>query len=66
MITINKFITIQQAGRACLQRQLEIDEANLPDYERPLKRITKKSKNPFQKLASQYGFAGAVYKYIAP
>lgn len=66
MITINKFITVQQAGRACLKRQLEIDEANLPDYPRPLKRITKKSKNPFMTLASQYGFARAIYRYIAP
>lgn len=61
-----KFITVTQAGRACLEKQLQIDEANLPDYPRPLKKITKKSKSPFQTLASQYGFAGAIYKYFAP
>jgi len=66
MIINTKFFSVIQAGRACLKRQLEIDEANLPDYPRPLKKITKKGKTPFQTMASRYGFAGACYRYMAP
>lgn len=67
MITINKFVTIQQAGREALKRQLEIEEANLPDYERPLKKMTtKEMKNYFPTDASRYGFIMGCVKMMLP
>lgn len=59
-----QFFSVQQAGRECLKRQLEIDEANLKDYDRPLLKF-KRSKNPFT-LASAYGFARTIIKGMLP
>jgi hypothetical protein len=66
MIINTKFITVQQAGRACLKRQLEIDEVNLPDYPRPLKKIKGTHKNYFQTQAAKYGFVMAVVRCNLP
>lgn len=56
----------KQAQLAWLHRKLEIEEATLPDYPRPLKVITEKDKSLFQKKVAQYGFAQAVYKNFLP
>lgn len=64
MIIDLKFVTVGQSGRDCLKRQLEIDEANMKDYNRPILKM-KKTKNPFT-FASSYGFAREVIKYMLP
>lgn len=67
MIINTKFITVQQAGRACLKRQLEIDECNLPDYQRPLKVIKERThKTFFQKEVDKHGFLVAFIKSNLP
>lgn len=66
MFINTKFITVQQAGRACLKRQLEIDEVNLPDYPRPLKKIKGTHKTYFQKEAGKHGFIMAVIRSNLP
>lgn len=67
MITINKFITVEQAGRACLNRQLEIDEHDLQDYDRPLKKMTAKDMpNFFPTEASKHGFIKCMIKTMMP
>lgn len=55
-----------QAKEQWLKRKLDIDESGLFDYDRPLKEIRTKSLNPFQKKVVQYGFAGAVMRYVLP
>ena len=67
MIHINKFVTIQQAGREALKRQLEIDEANLPDYPRLLPKVNiKDMKNYFPTEASKYGFIRCMVRAMMP
>ena len=66
MLTNIKFFTIKQAGNECLKRQLEVDEANLPDYPRPLKKIKGTHKNFFQTEAAKYGFIMACVRSMLP
>jgi len=67
IVNIKKFYTLQQAGRACLKRQLEVDEVNLPDYQRPLKVIKERThKTFFQKDVDKHGFIMAVVKSNLP
>lgn len=54
------------AAEMWLRRKLEIEELNLPDYERPLFVKKEKGKSHWQKKVAQYGFAMSCYKYIAP
>ncbi len=57
---------IHTAGQYWLKRQLEIDEARMFDYERPLKNFDTKRVNPFKKKVARYGFAGACIRAVAP
>lgn len=54
------------AGREWLKRQLEIEEFDLPDYERPLKNFDTKHVGPFKSKVARYGFAGACFRVVAP
>lgn len=54
------------AGQVWLRRQLEIDEANMPDYERPLKKFDTKIMSPFKSQVTRYGFVTACFKAVAP
>ena len=66
MIANIKFFTVRQAGIECLKRQLQIDEANLPDYPRPLKEIKSTYKNYFQTEAAKHGFVTACIRAMLP
>ena len=67
MIYISNKIQDAKAAQAeWLRQRLFLDEMNLPDYPRPLKKITTKSVGPFGKLVTKYGFAGAALRFIAP
>jgi hypothetical protein len=66
-ITIPPHINdIKAAGQSWLMQKVAEDEMNLPDYERPLKKIIRKGTNPFQKDVAKHGFMTAVERYIAP
>lgn len=61
-----KFFSVNQAGREALRRQIEIDEANLPDYPRPLKEMKETRLTPFQSNVVRYGIGSALFRTIAP
>lgn len=66
MIIPNTIKDTYSAGRAWLSRQLVIDDLSLPDYDRPLKSITRKGKSPLEKQIAQYGFLTAITKNLLP
>lgn len=64
MILPNNLKSRGHASQVWLERQLQIDEATLPDLnDRRTYRI-KKTTNPFTTLASAYGFGRTVHKEI--
>jgi hypothetical protein len=65
MIIKSKAKTKSMAGNEWLKRQLEIDEANMHDYDRPLKRM-KKVISMFTNQASQHGFIRGCVKTMLP
>jgi len=67
LLKIKRFYTIKQAGMEAMRRQLQIDEANLSDYHRPLKVIKERThKTFFQKEADKHGFISAFIRSNLP
>jgi hypothetical protein len=66
LINLKEFHSIEDAGRVCMKHALEVDEINLPDYDRPTKEMKEVKLTPFQSSIIKYGLLTSMFNYMKP